>query len=152
MRALRWPVAAALVAVLMVPSAGLQAQAADTTTHYLAVTTFHVPFVTKDQQQVSWWIDSVMVPSTKMNPHVLSSRVGAHIYGSRGGDVILVTEYASWSAINAPCEPCMTWFQGRTPAEGTPARKAWDEAQATFLKYFTGHHDEIYAVDTRRSK
>lgn len=145
-------VAGAFVGILVALPAALPAQEAEPEIHYLAVTTFHVPFNAQDQEKVNWWIDSVMVPTANMNPHVLSARIGNHIYGSSGGDIILITEFADWNAINADCEPCNTWFESRQPAEGTPEREAWDEAQATFLKYFTGHHDEIYTTNMSRAK
>ncbi len=143
--------AAAFAATVLAPTPTLQAQAAEPETHYLAVATFHVPY-NDDRAKVIWWIDSVMVPTAKMDPNVLSYRVGNHIYGSSGGDMVLITEHANWNAINADCGPCDTWFENRQPAEGTPEREAWDEAQAMFFKYFTGHHDEIYAVNMNRAK
>ena len=138
---------------LALTPASLPGQQAETEPeiHYLAVATFHVPF-NDDRAKVLWWIDSVMVPTNKMNPDVLSFRMGNHIYGSRGGDMILMTEYADWPAINADCEPCSAWFENRQPAEGTPERETWDEALAMFLKYFTGHHDEIYTINMARAK
>lgn len=153
MRVVSLLVVSSLACTLTLTPASLVGQEAEMepVTHYLAVTTFHVPY-NDDQDKVSWWIDSVMVPNAKMNPNVLSFRVGNHIYGSSGGDVILLTEYADWPAINADCEPCNAWFENRQPAEGTPEREAWDEAQAMFFKYFSGHDDEIYAVNMSRAK
>lgn len=141
----------ALVGTLLAPATA-QAQAnAQPETHYVTVTTFSAPF-DEEGQKVMWWIDSVMVPVARVNPNVLHMRVGNHIWGSSAGDIVLIQEFASWSAINTDCDACAEWFQQRQPAEGTPERAVWDEAQATFLKYYHGHHDEIYASQVRRSK
>ncbi|NNG17813.1 MAG: hypothetical protein HKM89_15165 [Gemmatimonadales bacterium] len=145
--------AVALAAGLAVSPVVLHAQdeAPPPEIHYMTVAKFSAPY-SDAGQKVMWWIDSVMVPSAKMNPHVLSTRVGTHIYGSSGGDIVMMTEYADWNAINADCEPCDAWFEERQPEEGTPEREAWDEAQAAFFKYFTGHQDEIYSVNMNRAK
>ncbi len=99
-----------------------------------------------------WWIDSVAVPSAKMDPNVVSYYVGGHNYGSSAGDIVMIAEYADWNAINADCAACTAWFEKRQPAEGTPERTAWNEAQAAFFKHNHGHSDEIYAVQPSRSK
>ena len=151
---LRLPLpAVALAAVLAVSPVVLHAQdaAPPPETHYVGVTTFSAPF-NAEGQKVMWWIDSVMVPGAKMNPAVLSYRVGRHIYGSSAGDIVTISEYADWASINANCEPCDAWFEQRQPAEGTPEREAWDEAFQAFLKYFHGHQDEIYTSLVSRSK
>lgn len=144
-------IATALIGISITPGA-VHAQEEAPPTHYLSVTTFQVPYDADARQTVNWWIDSVMVPTAKMNPSVRSYRVANHIYGARGGDIVIVTEYADWNAINADCEPCSTWFQNRQPAEGTPEREAWNAAQAMFFKYFTGHHDEVYVFNMSRAK
>ena len=141
----------ALAAALAVLPATVQAQDAAPENTYITVTTFSAPY-TSEGQKVAWWIDSVMVPSAKMNPNVLHYRVGGHNYGSSAGDIVMIAEYADWNAINADCEPCNAWFEERQPEEGTPERKAWDEAQATFFKYYHGHQDEIYLAQSSRSK
>jgi hypothetical protein len=151
---LRLPLlAVALATVLAVSPVVLHAQdaAPPPEIHYMAVTTFSAPF-NAEGQKVGWWIDSVMAPGAKVDPNVLSYRVGTHIYGSSAGDIIITTEYADWTSINADCEPCDAWFEERQPEEGTPEREAWDEAQAAFFKYFHGHQDEIYTVQMDRAK
>jgi hypothetical protein len=57
-----------------------------------------------------------------------------------------MTEWPSWEAIQADCEPCDQWADETQPAE------RWPEAQATWLKYFTGHRDEIHFVNMNRAK
>ena len=153
---LRLPLpAVALAAVLAVSPVVLHAQDAapppPPETHYIGVTTFSAPF-NAEGQKVMWWIDSVMVPGAKLDPSVLSYRIGRHIYGSSAGDIVIITEYADWASINADCEPCDAWFEERQPEEGTPEREAWDEAFQAFLKHFHGHQDEIYTSLVSRSK
>ncbi len=46
----------------------------------------------------------------------------------------------------------MQWFEDNQPAEGTPEREEWDAMQETFFKFFSGHADEIYAVNMNRAK
>ena len=92
------------------------------------------------------------IPSAKMNPNVVHYSVGGHNWGSSAGDIVIIAEYANWNAIDADCAACIEWFEKRQPAEGTPERTAWDEAQAAFFKHYFGHSDEIYAVLDSRSK
>lgn len=142
----------ALAISLAPKSVQAQAGAQDPEFHYLTVTTFDVP-LGADGQQVMMWIDSVMVPLAQLDPNVLSYRVGRHNWGSSAGQVIIVTEFASWEAIGADCgEPCETWTAENQPAEGTPEAEKWDAIQATFQKYYTGHRDEIYFLNMNRSK
>lgn len=146
------PTGVALAAALVAFPATAHGQAAaPPATHYVTVTTFSAPF-NDEGGKVMWWIDSVMVPLAKMDPNVLHMRVGGHIWGSSAGDIIMIAEYADWNAVNADCAACDAWLEKRRPAEGTPEREAWNEAQATFLKYYHGHHDEIYASQVSRSK
>ena len=143
---------AALATALLVLPAAVQAQAAAAPQpHYVTVTTFSAPY-DAEGQKVWWWIDSVMVPSAKMDPNVVRYYVGGHNYGSSAGDIVMIAEYANWTAINADCAACTAWFEKRQPAEGTPERTAWNEAQAAFFKHYFGHSDEIYAVQPSRSK
>ena len=142
----------ALAFTLVALPATIQAQAAAAPQpHYVTVTTFSAPY-DAEGQKVWWWIDSVMVPSTKMDPNVVRYSVGGHNYGSSAGDIVMIAEYANWTAINADCAACTAWFEKRQPAEGTPERTAWNEAQAAFFKHYFGHQDEIYAVQPGRSK
>ena len=141
----------ALAAALAVLPGTVQAQDAAPANTYITVTTFSAPF-TSEGQKVMWWVDSVMVPNAKMNPAVIGFRVGTHNYGSSAGDIVMMAEYADWASINADCAACDEWFENRRPAEGTPEREAWNEAQATFFKYYHGHQDEIYVSQVARSK
>jgi hypothetical protein len=120
--------------------------------HYITVTTFSVP-LGEEGSDVMMWVDSMMVPLAKLNPNVLSYHVGRHNWGSNAGQVAVIAEYASWAAIQADCgEPCAEWVRENQPEEGTPRAEKWNKIQATFLKHYTGHSDEIYAVPNSRSK
>lgn len=145
-------IALSLVAVLFVLPAAVQAQ--DTAApqyHFVTVTKFSAPF-NDEGGKVWWWIDSVVVPIAKMDPNVVSMQVGGHNWGSSAGDIVMITEFADWNAINADCAACNEWFEQRRPAEGTPEREAWDEAAAAYFKHYYKHHDEIYRVRDSRSK
>jgi hypothetical protein len=140
--------------VIVVPTHVLysQAEAEEEELHYITVTTFKVP-LGEVGQQVGMWIDSVMVPLARLNPNVFSYRVGRHYWGSSAGDYVIITEWASWEAIAAPCgEPCDTWTAETEPEEGTPRAEMWDKIYAMFMKYYSGHRDEIYAVPMSRAK
>jgi hypothetical protein len=139
---------------IVVPTHALHAQAEEEPEeiHYITVTTFKVP-LGEASQKVSMWIDSVMVPLAHLNPNVLSYRIGRHYWGSSAGDFVIISEWASWEAIAAPCgEPCETWTAENEPVDGTPRAETWDEMFATFLKYYSGHRDEVYAVPMSRAK
>lgn len=115
------------------------------TIHHISTSTFHAPYGDSRGAVLSW-IRDVMVPLTKMNDNVVSYRVAMHTYGT-GGQIVLIAEYASWEAVNAPCEPCNEAFQEMRPEEGTPERETWDANLAAFLKAYSHHQDELYAVN-----
>lgn len=142
--------------LLLIPLAGVSAQDDDDDDagpeiRYLTTSQFKVPFG-EDRAAVMWWVDSVTVPTANMNPAVLWSRVATHIWGSDSRDVVFMTEYSSWADINAPCEVCNEWFDERQPEEGTPEREEWDANLAMFLKYNSGHKDQIFTINMDRAK
>ena len=112
---------------------------------YVTTTSFTIP-LGDDFGTVMAWVDSVMVPSARMNPNVLSYRVAVHNWGNRSGDVVIITEFPSWAAITAPCEACDEWAEMTQPAE------KWPDALAAFQKYYSGHSDEIYIANMARAK
>jgi hypothetical protein len=139
---------------LIVPTHALQAQAeaGQSELHYIVVNTFNVPYG-ETRQQVGMWIDSVSVPLARLNPNLLSYRIGGHYFGSSAGDIVIISEYATWDAIAAPCgEPCDTWMAENEPHPGTPQAEKWGDIYATFLKYYSKHSDEIYVVQMSRTK
>jgi hypothetical protein len=111
--------------------------------HVITISSFKVP-LGEDRQKVVDYLRKWMVEPARMNPHVLSYRVIQHMYGSDAGDVAIMGAYENWAAVTAPCEPCNAWMQQNLPAEGTPARKAVDDAQALFLKYYSNHSDQVF--------
>jgi len=148
----RFLVATSVAAFLFASPPSLSAQEEEPEFHYLTVTTFSVP-IGGEGDQVMMWVDSVMVPLAKLNPNVLSMRVGRHQWGSDSGHVIMISEFADWNAIAADCgTPCEEWNEANQAEEGTPRAEKWEKIQATFLKYYTGHDDEIYIVPMSRSK
>ena len=118
---------------------------------YLTVTTWDFPGGEQGDKAVEW-IEKVMVPLNRMNPNVLSARIGFHIWGSNSAQAALISEYADWAAINADCEPCDAWFEEQQPEEGTPEREEWDAMAQAFFQAYRGHHDEIYLVNMDHTK
>ncbi|HEV2130879.1 MAG TPA: hypothetical protein VGR27_07245 [Longimicrobiaceae bacterium] len=97
-------------------------------------------------------IDTVMVPMTRMNPNVLSFRVAMHAWGANSSDILFISDYPNWAAIDAACQPCEQWFQAQQPREGTPERARWDAMGAALQRAYAGHSDEIYAAPMGRAK
>ena len=148
------PAMLAAVAMLLVmpPTVFAQEEAEpEPVIHYLTVTTWDFPGGEQGQKAAEW-IEKVMVPSTRMDPNVLSSRFGFHIWGSNSAQAILIAEYADWNAINAPCEPCAAWFEEQQPEEGTPEREEWDAMSQAYFQGYRGHHDEIYTINMDHAK
>ncbi len=149
----RIAVGAAAITFLALPPC-LRAQDADDdepVIHYITTTSFNVAFG-DDFGTVLEWIDSVVAPINQINPHMLSFRVATHRWGSQAGDIVFIREYETWDAIEADCEACDEMFDDMEPEEGTPEREAWDERLAVFLKYNSGHRDEIYHTRMSRAK
>ena len=143
----------AALTLLLVPSAVLaQNPQPAPEVHYLTVTRFQAPQASEDRQKVMMWIDTVMVPLARVNPNVLSFRVATHNWGANSNEIVMISEYPSWAAIDADCEACERWNEANEPREGTDARKKWDEIGEVFGKYYGGHSDEIYVIPASRSK
>jgi len=117
----------------------------------LTVSSFRVP-LGEDRGKVMDFMEKWMVPPTKVNPNVLSYRIGQHWYGANSSDVVIVAEYPNWASMTAPCQPCQEWNRANMPAQGTPERQAFSEAQALFLKYYSTHADQIFQVPNSMAK
>lgn len=113
---------------------------------FISVTTFSAP-AGADRQQAIRWIERVMVPTARLDPNILSYRAGGHRYGGNAQEMVIISEYPSWAAMDAECEACDEWFEQNRPAEGTPERAEWDEMQQAFLRLYLNHKDEIYTSD-----
>ncbi|MEO8193980.1 MAG: hypothetical protein ABI681_09010 [Gemmatimonadales bacterium] len=120
--------------------------------HYITVTRFALPDDTLERRKVVMWIDSVVVPSTRLNPNVTSMKLATHNWGSDSRDVLTISEYPTWAAIDGDCKACDDWFTAHQPKAGTPRRAMWDAAGEAFRKALLGHHDEIYVYRVDRSK
>lgn len=117
---------------------------------YVTVSTFNLP-IGPGGDTVMMYIDSVMVPMSRINPNIASFRVGRHAWGTQGGHVALIYEYTSWAAINAECgQPCQQWETANRPAPGTPRADLWRAMNQAFLRQYSGHLDQIYFVPARR--
>ncbi len=155
MKAPRLLLALATALALMVPTVALAqggGQAAEI--RVMQVTTFYAP-QGEERQKMMQFINRVIAPQARNNPHVLSYRVATHYYGANSTEIKLITEYPDWEAVEAPCgEPCQTWAEANIPAEGTPERAEFDEQQAAWVKFFLagGHADELYSVNMNRAK
>ena len=144
----------ALVATTTVMTSTATAQAvppAAPDIRILTISTFRVP-LGEDRQKVVDYMQKWMVEPARLNPNVLSYRIIQHFYGSNSSDMAIVAEYPNWAAITADCAPCDKWFETNMPKEGTPERKAVDEAQALFLKYYGTHADQIYNANMALAK
>ena len=146
-------IALAPLALLLVPAA-LSAQAPQSApeVRYLSVTRFEAPSAGEDRDKIMMWIDTVMVPLARLNPNVLSFHVATHNWGANSNEVVLISEYPSWNAIEADCAACDAWNAENEPREGTAEFTKWEEIGAVFSKYYGGHSDEIYSIPVSRSK
>ncbi len=151
----RMIVSAALLAAAafaLVPSPVIaQEEEEEPDVNYITLTKIHMP-ATQDRQKAIQWIETVMVPVAQLDPNVLWYRVAMHNWGSNSEDVVIMAEYDDWADIEADCPACEAWFEENQPAEGTPEREEWDAMAETFFGFFSGHKDEIYAVNMNRSK
>ena len=140
-------------AVLCLASAPAFAQqAAPPSGHYVTVTTFSLP-LSATGDTVMMYIDSVTAPLSRVNPKVLSMRIGRHNWGSNGGQVFMMTEYATWAAIEADCgDACRRWEAANQPAPNSPRAAMWRSMEQAFLRAFSGHADQIYFVPDSRMK
>jgi hypothetical protein len=144
-------IAVAVVGLWVVPAAVVAQAAPAPEVHYLTVTRFQAP-QGADRDKVMMWIDTVMVPQARINPNVTSFHVANHNWGANSNEIVLISEYPSWAAIEAECAPCDKWNEENEPKAGTPEAKKWEEIGAVFGKYYGGHADEIYAIPAARSK
>lgn len=119
---------------------------------YVAVTTFDVPF--NDRAKVFQHIMTRILPATKLNPNVVNSRVLLHNWGSNASQVVLVSEYADWAAIEADCgKPCDDFYEANpAPEEGDEGYTEYRERVELFNKYYAHHSDEVYTSPLAAAK
>lgn len=145
----------ALLAVSCVSLVGAdvaQAQDEGPGSRYVTVTAFEVPF--NDRDQVFQHIMTRVLPETKLNPNVINARVLLHNWGSNASQVLLVSEYESWEAIEAECgQPCDDFYDANpAPEEGEDGYEAHRERLEMFNKYYAHHSDEIYVTPLGAAK
>ena len=119
--------------------------------HYLTVTTFNAPGG-EEGQKLQDYFETIAAPLARINPNVLSFRVAQHNWGANSAQVVLISEYADWAAIEADCAECDAWFEENQPEEGTPEREEWDAMTGAFFGAFRGHSDEIYGMNMDLAK
>lgn len=76
---------------------------------------------------------------TKPNSKIISERVMRHLSGSDSRDLVIITEYANWNAIDAAATE-----QDKLIDKAWPNESSRKEFFEKFGKYFTMHTDEIY--------
>jgi hypothetical protein len=121
-------------------------------TRIVSVTTFNVPFTVRGQ--VIPHMVARVLPATQLNPHVITSRLLFHNWGSDASQIVMVAEYASMADVDADCgQPCTDYFEANpAPEEGDEGYEAFDEARRLFLKYYSNHRDEIYVAPMGMAK
>lgn len=84
---------------------------------------------------------------TKKNTHIISQRAVQHYYGSDNRDLVWITEYKDWAAVDAAGKMDTELFE-----------KHWTDAASRrefnqkLNKYFGMHSDEIYNEKTKLRK
>lgn len=154
MKAARPFLAIAGALVLLSPAVTMAQDDGPPEIRVLQITTFRAP-QGEERQLMMRFIDRVIAPQARNNPHVLSYRVATHFYGANSTDIKLITEYPDWESVEAPCgEPCQSWAAENIPEQGTPEREEFDEQAAAWVKYFLagGHRDEIFSINMNRAK
>lgn len=142
--------AAAVLCLTSAPAFAQQPQ--QPSGRFVTVTTFSLS-ISAAGDTVMMYVDSVMVPLSRVNPNVLSMRVGRHRWGSNGGQVFIMAEYATWEAIGADCgDACRQWEAANQPAPNSPRAAMWRNIQQAFLRAYSGHVDQIYFVPDTRMK
>lgn len=116
---------------------------------YVAVTTFDVPFT--DRDVVMPFVRKYFHAGNQLNPNVINSRIMLHNWGANASQIVMVSEFGSWEAIEADCgAPCEEYYgeggPGHAPEEGEAGYEEYNEAAELFSKYYAKHSDEIYVV------
>ncbi|MDN3724876.1 hypothetical protein QRD02_10815 [Aequorivita sp. SDUM287046] len=81
------------------------------------------------------------------NQHIVSERTMRHTSGSDSRDLVIITEYANWNAIDAAATR-----QGELISTAWGSDAARKEFFGKFNKYFLMHTDEIYSGMPELSK
>lgn len=113
----------------------------------ITVSSFELPYG-DDRGKVLDWMEKWFAPGAALNPNVINRRLAFHAWGSRGDQVLVITEYPSMEALAAGCgQPCADYRDAHpVPEEGDEGYEEYDEGLQLFLKYYSSHSDEIYAT------
>ncbi len=141
------------ITLLLLPRPTQAQDASQPEARFAVILTIQVPYG-EENQAVSWWIDNWLSPQWNLNPNILTVRVGGHLYGINGGQIMRYVEYADMSHLTppAPCQVCAEWRNANRPEEGTAEWEEWDANRRTYLKYNSVHHDEIFALNMNWAK
>ncbi|NIR51505.1 hypothetical protein GWO43_23270, partial [candidate division KSB1 bacterium] len=77
---------------------------------------------------------------TRKNDKILNEWVMRHLSGSDSRDLVIITEYASWSDIEAAQK-----MQNKLMEAVWPDKKVRDAHMKKFGRYLVSHSDEIYS-------
>lgn len=143
-------VLAAVVALLLAAPLLSAVQQPAPETRIITVTTLKVPFT--EITEFYEVVDKYVIPQIKANPHILSSRMATHAWGSTAQTVWLIQEFKNLGAIDQSNEWGNADFEKRYP-EGTAQRDSADKAfEEHFNAYFNDHTDNLLVVNVNRMK
>ena len=131
-----------LAAVATLTTIGLQAQ--EQKQNYVTVTTLHWNTANRDLDQKEWislekeFVDKVI----KKNEFILDQKVLIHHYTADNSELLLITTYPSWEAIEKSGKRTDELTMLAWPDE--KARTAFFDKQGAF--YAPKHSDEIYTT------
>lgn len=110
----------------------------------MTVTTFDLPI--QDRSTVFPFMVRRVFPAAQLNPKVVNYRVMFHNWGGNASQVVIVSEDATITDIEAPCgQPCEDYFNDNpAPEEGEDGYEEFRAAQKRFQELYSHHRDEIY--------
>lgn len=148
MRKSLW-ILAGVMTILSAPRA-VRGQEAEPEIRTLTITAFTIPL--GQGENFNDYVDTYIVPSAQADPNVLSFRFARHHHGGGEVNAWFISEYESLEGLARSEEFQSDWYDENFP-EGTPEREAADKAtEEDFLPFFSGHSDEITAVNMNRAK
>ncbi len=130
---------AGIIAVCLFLSSGVFAQE-EGEGRYYTVTTWKMN-IPEDGTQAEFdemmkeWSEKI----TRKNDKILNEWVMRHLSGSDSRDLVIITEYASWSDIEAAQKK-----QNKLMEAAWPDKKVRDTHMKKFGRYLNSHSDEIY--------
>jgi hypothetical protein len=148
MRKSLW-ILAGVMTILSAPRV-VQGQEAEPETRTLTITGFTIPL--GQGENFNEYVDTYIIPQTQADPNVLSFRFAQHHWGGGKVNAWFISEYESLEGLARSEQFQSDWYDENFP-EGTPEREAAEKAtEEDFLPFFSGHFDEITAVNMNRAK